>query len=113
MADLMELAELVVALSGPDREMDCMIAVAISTWPDARVIWHKGYRRYYRAGGVGRVPFPVAGGKGTDWGIAFKNVDYTGSLDAAMTLYPVIPDRIPSNPRIATAEALRARASNG
>ena len=35
---------------------------------------------------------------------------YTASLDAAMSLYITIPERIPSNPRLATAEALRQRA---
>jgi len=34
---------------------------------------------------------------------------YTSSLDAAMTLYPEIPDEVPSCPRKATAAALRAR----
>ena len=35
------------------------------------------------------------------------------SLDAAMSLYITIPERIPSNPRLATAEALRQRAIAG
>lgn len=38
---------------------------------------------------------------------------YTASLDAAMSLYITIPERIPSNPRLATAEALRQRAIAG
>lgn len=37
--------------------------------------------------------------------------EFTRSLDAAMTLYVTVPARIPSNPRAATAEALRQRAS--
>ena len=32
------------------------------------------------------------------------------SLDAAMTLYLRVPERVPSNPRLAAAEALRQRA---
>lgn len=87
MADLMELAERVEALSGPDREIDALIAVAISSWPSARVIWHKGKRRFCRSG-EGRIPFPVAGGSGTNWGISFQQINYTASLDAAMTLVP-------------------------
>ncbi|MFN7611683.1 MAG: hypothetical protein ACK5QX_12245 [bacterium] len=35
---------------------------------------------------------------------------YTASLDAAVTLYPVLPETIPSCPRKASAAALRARA---
>ena len=38
---------------------------------------------------------------------------FTASLDAAMSLYITIPERIPSNPRLATAEALRQRAIAG
>ena len=38
---------------------------------------------------------------------------YTASLDAAMSLYITIPEHIPSNPRLATAEALRQRAIAG
>jgi hypothetical protein len=37
--------------------------------------------------------------------------DYTASLDAAVTLYPVLPEAIPSCPRKASAAALRARAA--
>jgi hypothetical protein len=36
--------------------------------------------------------------------------DYTASLDAAVTLYPTLPEVIPSCPRKASAAALRARA---
>ncbi len=35
---------------------------------------------------------------------------FTTSLDAAMTLYVNAPERVPSNPRLAAAEALRQRA---
>ena len=37
----------------------------------------------------------------------------TGSLDAAVTLYPTLPELIPSCPRKASAAALRARAAMG
>lgn len=36
---------------------------------------------------------------------------YTSSLDAAASLYPVMPEKIPSDARKATAEALRAIAA--
>lgn len=36
--------------------------------------------------------------------------DFTASIDAALTLYISVPERVPSNPRLATAEALRQRA---
>ena len=39
--------------------------------------------------------------------------NFLESLDAAMSLYITIPERIPSNPRLATAEALRQRAIAG
>lgn len=32
------------------------------------------------------------------------------SLDAALTIYVRVPERVPSNPRLAAAEALRRRA---
>lgn len=85
--ELLRLAERVEALSGRSRELDAEITVAVSAWPDARIIWHKGLRRYYGKA-EGRTPFAVAGGRGTDWGIAFQEVNYTASLDAAMTLVP-------------------------
>lgn len=37
--------------------------------------------------------------------------DYTASLDAAVTLYLVLPEVIPACPRKASAAALRARAA--
>lgn len=37
--------------------------------------------------------------------------NFLESLDAAMSLYITIPERIPSSPRLATAEALRQRAN--
>jgi hypothetical protein len=40
-----------------------------------------------------------------------SRTDYTASLDAAVTLYPVPPEVIPSCPRKASAAALRARAA--
>ena len=39
--------------------------------------------------------------------------DYTASLDAAVTLYPVLPEVIPACPRKASAAALRATAAMG
>ena len=38
---------------------------------------------------------------------------FTASLDAAVTLYPVLPEVISSCPRKASAAALRARAAMG
>ncbi len=38
---------------------------------------------------------------------------YTSSVDAALSLYLRVPDRVPSNPRLAAAEALRQREETG
>lgn len=35
--------------------------------------------------------------------------NYTASIDAAMTLYRLVPERVPSNPRLACIEALKQR----
>jgi len=40
-----------------------------------------------------------------------SSTDYTASLDAAVTLYPTLPEVIPSCPRKASSAALRARAA--
>jgi hypothetical protein len=75
---LLELASRCEKATGPDRELDLAIALAVGdeTWaePDRAKLY------------------------------------YTASLDAAMSLYLRVPERIPSDPRKATAEALRQRA---
>lgn len=79
LTDLEALADRVEALSGPDRDVDMNICIALNT---------------------GRSMDPRDPGAR----------HYTGSLDAAMTLYSRTVDNIPTCPRKATAEALRALA---
>lgn len=82
---LSELADRVEAATGPDRELDLLI-------------W--------------RVADPVNATDCLDVNCA-KPLPwlhlYTSSLDAAMTLYVHLPERVPSCPRKALAEALRQR----
>jgi hypothetical protein len=95
-ATLLALAERCEQAAGPDRELDGAAWCAANgypfvKWDGAGVVWRgaDGSIRHYPAS---RVPF------------------YTASLDAAVTLYPVLPEVIPSCPRKASAAALRARA---
>ena len=106
MTDLLKLAERVEALEGPCRETDVAVLSALGTHVlekqagDRKPWWYiKGTdrRAYGSDSGLNSYPPPVP--------------RYTTSLDAAKTLYPVLPDTIPSCPRKATAAALRARAA--
>jgi hypothetical protein len=96
-ADLIALIERVEAARGPDRELDAEIA-RTRLPADADDI----------ARSRGGWSYRVFGPEGWDdeW---MEVLPYTGSLDAAVTLYPALPDMIPSCPRKATAAALRAR----
>jgi hypothetical protein len=96
-ATLLNLADRCEQAAGPDRELDGAAWCAVNgysfvKWDGAGVVWRKadGGIRHYPAS---RVPY------------------YTASLDAAVTLYPVLPKVIPSCPRKASAAALRARAA--
>jgi hypothetical protein len=93
-AALLDLAGRVEAATGPDQELDVAIVYALhpdigkyegQCIGDDPIFWHEPYRKQ-------RCPC------------------FTASLDAAMTLYVRLPERVPSNPRLATAEALRQRA---
>lgn len=97
-AALLALAERCEAAEGPDRELD----VAILTHPTF------GYRDVHGDG--------LLFDRGNDgyWFVDDCETSQlpapTASLDAALTLYVHVPERVPSNPRLATAEALRQRA---
>ncbi|WP_420140186.1 hypothetical protein [Sphingomonas sp.] len=86
MTSLLELAERAEKVTGPDRELD----IAIWRLVDPKAI---------EVEAQGRRPLPWLH-------------RYTASLDAAMTLYVEVPERVPPNPRLATAEALRQRAGD-
>jgi len=81
----MELIERIEAASGPCRELDAEIAVAVSEYPDARVVWANGCR-WFKSAGPNRMPFVGAGGKGANLGVIFQNARYTASVDAALSL---------------------------
>lgn len=91
-AELEALADRVLALDGPDDEIDAEIVewAFVNRWPlyDGETI------NYDPALWLARYGFSP-----------------TSSIDDAMTLYVEVPVRVPSNPRAITASALRARAS--
>lgn len=89
--DLLGLAERVEKASGPDRELDHRIALVAQ---DGRLGRFSTAEAWVKAATEENWNSPM----------------FTASLDAAMTLYIRVPERIPSNPRQATAEALRQRA---
>lgn len=90
MTILNELAERCEKATGPCRELDKDIAIALGA-----------HTVQIDRGGRGMMLFADSGGPLPLW---------TASLDAAMTLYLRVPERVPSDPRLATAEALRQRA---
>jgi hypothetical protein len=102
-ATLLALAERCEQAAGPDRELDTEIALAcgVVTSREGNMFyghaWHSVVvleRDYYDHDGN-----------------APALLHYTASLDAAVTLYPTLPEVIPSCPRKASAAALRARAA--
>lgn len=116
-ADTLEdLAARCESATGPDRGLDGRIAYAL------------GWRFNGLDDGVDDPDFDEWNNIGGHWAqpggdfcpvwSAFNSEDYpdppdyTASLDAAMTLYVEIPERVPSNPRLAAAEALRQRADH-
>jgi hypothetical protein len=98
-ATLLALADRCEQAAWPSNGLDAEIALAIgytherrkterARWwrtPDGQQLAYVGYKNH--------PPF------------------FTGSLDKAVTLYPVLPEVIPSCPRKASAAALRARAA--
>lgn len=87
MTDTAKLAERIEALDEPCREIDAEIARAMSGNPS----------NYYYDRFDG------------EWASDTHASHYTASLDAAMTLYKTLPERVPSDPKAACAEALRQR----
>lgn len=103
MSALLDLAARCEAATEPDRELDAMIAVAVdfvgedSNPPSARAL-HTDFGGSNSFADIGK-----------HWP---RLPPYTASLDAAMSLYLRVPERIPSNPCLAAAEALRQRAED-
>lgn len=102
---LEELAERIEKLDGPDREVDAEIwwehGSGKAEWPD-----YAECDTLSACGFIfGRVP-----GRPANWErVGYRGPAFTASLDAAMTLYEVVPAMVPSCPRKAAAEALRGR----
>lgn len=95
---LLELADRVEKLAGPDREVDGLIYIAL-------------YIPAERAGRIDHINGCVGWSpKDAPYVSAIDVPRYTASLDAAMTLYVSAPDRIPACPRAACVEGLRQRA---
>jgi hypothetical protein len=92
---LLALAERCEQAAGPDRVLDAEITKSFIP----RDATHVVRSRYGWS-------FIIA--QELEW---LENQPYTASLDAAVTLYPELPEVIPSCPRKASAAALRARAA--
>ena len=108
MDDLNTLAARAEAATGPDRELDGWIYAHMT----------RG-ERYLIGNEPGRFPQKPIYGERMDVMREYPSTDsadyinaprYSASLDAALTLYIRVPERVPSDPRLAAAEALRQRA---
>lgn len=121
MSALLELAERCEAATGPDRELDGAVRKAVhgdfgfcgdneGAWQCCACMEPAIYLTQEPGCGAPmglsdeRTSYP------NDWREDARLPYYTASLDAAMTLYVCVPERVPSNPRLAAAEALRQRA---
>ena len=81
MTGLLELAEQVEAATGPDRELDCLIAVAALGFFEVAPRWEGGPIGY---GYINKDGERIEPGHGGDQLVR----KFTASLDAAMTLVP-------------------------
>ncbi len=90
----MKLSERLLAGDGPDRELDAEILEAFGWNLEKNWLWGRWWVR-------GKQAFPAHSGKFPP--------PYTASLESALSLYPVKPDTMPTNPRKAAAEALEQR----
>lgn len=107
---LLDLAERCEQATGPDRELLLEIAVALDMRPD----WlTRGHGELW-IDARGRNPIlrwaDISIGRSSGNPSVDDPPNFLASIDAALTLYVSAPARIPSNPRLASAEALRQRA---
>jgi hypothetical protein len=113
-AALLALADRVEALTGPCRETECMIWAGVNGYS---IEWQgatPSKLMYVPHSGLGIIGWIDPGE--TQRNFTCNRPDtgpnsipaYLRSLDAALTLYPELPDTVPSCPRKATAAALRA-----
>ena len=103
---LTEIIERLEKADGPDRLLDIAIAdhlglhSSIMQWPGDGTISKIGDTW------VSKPDMPSSPRASTDRVIPY----YTGNLQAALTLFPVCPDRISTDPIKACLDALKARA---
>jgi len=127
----MKLSKRLLAGEGPDRELDAEIvfdlyAVPVGKkpdggpvgflWPEDNPSWSLGIRLIEV---TREAVMKIRKDHGEtiiierDCGLVLMNdlrvKPFTASLDAALTLYPTLPDTMPTNPRKAAAEALKMR----
>jgi hypothetical protein len=101
---LLQLADRCEKATGPDRELD----TAIQLGRGYSLRQPEGSSRY------ATVRWHDERGNCISWLETAGDFPprYTASIDAALTLYVCVPERVPSNPRLAAAEALRQRAAD-
>jgi hypothetical protein len=101
---LLQLADRCEKATGPDRELDTAIQL------------ERGYslRQPEGSSRYATVRWHDERGNCISWLETAGDFPprYTASIDAALTLYVCVPERVPSNPRLAAAEALRQRAAD-
>lgn len=91
------LIERLEKATGPDRELDCLIFESK----------HKLLTAAHRGTIDGEPTGQYFGSNGDR--LPEEALQYTGSMDAALTLYIKVPERIPTNARLACIEALSQR----
>jgi hypothetical protein len=101
---LLALADRCEQAAGPDRELDVAIAFACG------IVTHRQGDCFYTKNRYCPVMVLEYDYDDTEYRLP-ELPSYTASLDAAVTLYPVLPEVISSCPRKASAAALRARAA--
>lgn len=105
---LWELIALLDSDTTPDRALDEAISRwIVPNWPnegdgDAYARWTRSHGEH------GALLLETFSGRALQ---CFRAAEYTGSLDAALTLFGLAPDMVHSNPRKAAAAALKARAA--
>lgn len=99
-----ELIERLEKAGGPDRELDGAIWWAAKRAQAVRFFWNAS------PGLPGPTPDALPDSGLGRHAVVHASPRYTASLDAALTLYQTRPEWMPTNPRIACIDALRANA---
>lgn len=108
------LAALLRRLSaGPCRELDAAIGLAVGHLRRAAVPGQPSKLHWFRVGAGMSFPLHHRWHWHDGVGAQDQVPPYTALLDAALTLYRHPPERVPSDPCAACAEALRGRLGGG